>query len=281
MAPFESFEVTTGGFAFQGVAAGPVDGRLVLFLHGWPQSSFEWRFQMAALAEAGYRAVAFDQRGYSPGARPQEVEAYGVKHLMADVLAVADDMGGHQFDVVGHDWGAALAWQLAARHPERVRTLTAVSVPHPKAFSKAMLSSDQAVRSAYMLAFRQTPGVAEKGLLAMSGAALKAIYSGLDDDAVDRYVALMQDGALRGGLCWYQAIGKDDVDDVGPVTVPTLFVWSTDDPAIGRKAAELCAEHVDGPYRFEVLEGVDHWVPEKAADDLSRLLIEHLSTLGE
>lgn len=278
---FERFKVDAGPFAFQGVAAGPVDGRLVLFLHGWPQSSYEWRFQMAALAEAGFRAVAFDQRGYSPGARPSEVEAYGVKHLMADVLAVADDMGGHQFDVVGHDWGAALAWHLAARYPERVRTLTAVSVPHPKAFSKAMVSSDQAARSAYMLAFRQTPGIVEKSLLAMNAAGLKAVYRGLDDDAVEHYVSLMRDGALRGGLYWYQAMGKDDVADMGSITVPTLFVWSTDDPAIGRKAAELCAEHVEGPYRFEVIEGVDHWVPEKAADQLNRLLLEHLPTLGE
>lgn len=277
----EPFEVTAGDFIFQGVAAGPVDGRLVVSLHGWPQSSYEWRFQMAALADAGYRAVAFDQRGYSPGARPSSVEAYGVSHLTADVLAVVDDMGGHQFDLVGHDWGAALAWQVAGRYPDRVRTLTAVSVPHPMAFTKAMASGDQAARSAYMLAFRETPDSAAEALLANDAAALRALYNGLADDAVEHYVALMQDGALRAGLNWYGAIGKDDVNATGPVTAPTLFVWSTEDPAIGREAAEACAEHVDGPYRFEVLEGVDHWVPEKAADQLSRLLLEHLPTLGE
>ena len=271
---FEDFELAAGGLAFRGCAAGPADGRLVVFLHGFPQSSYEWRFQLAALGEAGYRAVAFDQRGYSPGARPEAVEAYGVSHLMSDVLAVADDMGGHQFDVVGHDWGAALAWQLAGRHPERVRTLTAVSVPHPRAFTKAMDSGDQAARSAYMLAFRETPDEAAASLLADDAAALRQMMAGLD---AEPYVELMRDGALRGGMNWYRAIGRDDVDAMGPVTAPTLFVWSTEDPAVGREAAEACAEHVDGSFRFEVLEGVDHWIPEKAPDRLNSLLLEHLA----
>jgi len=272
----ESFEVTAGDLTFRGVATGPVDGRLVLFLHGFPQSSLEWRAQMAALADAGYRAVAFDQRGYSPRARPGDVESYGVVHLVADVLAVADDMGGHQFDLVGHDWGAAVAWHLAGRYPRRVRTLTAVSVPHPKSFRAAMAKGDQAERSAYMLWFRTKPDEAEEMLLADDGTLLRTMFGELGASA-DDYVRLMQEpGALRGALSWYRAMGPDDVNDLGPVTAPTMFVWSDGDPAIGADAAHACEEHVDGPFRFEVLEGVDHWIPEKAADQLNRLLLSHL-----
>jgi pimeloyl-ACP methyl ester carboxylesterase len=271
----ESFEVTAGPFTFRGVAAGPADGRLVLFLHGFPQSSHEWRFQLAALASAGYRAVAFDQRGYSPGARPAEVAAYAVGHLVADVLAVADDMGGHCFDLVGHDWGAAIAWQVAGRYPERVRTLTAVSVPHPHALTAAMrdAASDQGGRSSYMARYRSAaPGEVEAEFLAEDAAALRAMVP--DEEYVRR---LKEPGALAAAINWYRAATRDDVAGVGPATAPTLFVWSDGDHAIGRDAAERCGAHVDGPFRFEVIEGVDHWIPEHAPDRLNALLLEHLA----
>ncbi|MGH9165227.1 MAG: alpha/beta fold hydrolase, partial [Acidimicrobiales bacterium] len=131
----EDVEIAFGDLVFSALAAGPHDGRLVLLLHGFPQTSAAWRPLLSALALAGHRAVAFDQRGYSPGARPPAVADYAVDHLVADVVGVADTMGAGGFDVVGHDWGAAVAWGVAAAHPGRVRTLTAVSVPHPVAFA--------------------------------------------------------------------------------------------------------------------------------------------------
>src|SRR5205807_9057314 len=131
----EHLEIPVGKFAFDARAAGPADGELVLLLHGFPQSSWEWRSQLSALGDAGYRAVAPDQRGYSPRARPDGVERYEVEHLVADVLAIADWLGGHRFHLVGHDWGAAVAWAVGGTHPERLHTLSIVSVPHPKAFA--------------------------------------------------------------------------------------------------------------------------------------------------
>src|SRR4051812_27824865 len=134
----ETIEIPVGGMTFTARVAGPSDGRLVFLLHGFPESSYSWRHQLGALAAAGYRAVAPDQRGYSPGARPEAIEAYAVPHLVADVLAMADDMGGHEIDVIGHDWGGSVAWQLAGRFPERLRTLTVLSTPHPAAFTSAL-----------------------------------------------------------------------------------------------------------------------------------------------
>ncbi|MGH9182018.1 MAG: alpha/beta fold hydrolase, partial [Acidimicrobiales bacterium] len=138
-----------GELVFDALAAGPDDGPLVLLLHGFPQSSGEWRSQLAALAGQGYRAVAPDQRGYSPGARPDGVDAYRMPLLVGDVLAMADELGAGRFHLVGHDWGAAVAWYTAAAHPDRLLSLTAVSVPHPMAFAKALASpsGDQAERS--------------------------------------------------------------------------------------------------------------------------------------
>ncbi|MDQ3569018.1 MAG: alpha/beta hydrolase [Actinomycetota bacterium] len=278
----DTIELPVGDYTFSARAAGPEDGRLVVLLHGFPQSSYQWRHQLAALAEAGYRAVAPDQRGYSPGARPEGVEHYGTDHLVADVLAMVDEMGAHQVDMVGHDWGAWVAWHLAARYPERLRSLTAVSLPHPVAFVDAALrgKGDQAVRSAYIGLFRQE-GIAERTLLVNDGDGLRKalVAAGLPRKEADYYVGLMrQPGALTAALSWYRAVSPEDAEGIGPITTPTLYVWSDQDAALGRDAAEATASHVEGPYRFEVMEGVSHWIPEVAAEELDRLLLEHLSS---
>ena len=268
-----------GNFTFNVRSAGPVEGELVILLHGFPQSSLEWRSQLAALAEAGYRAVAFDQRGYSPGARPEGVEHYRMPPLVADVLAVADDMGGHQFHLVGHDFGAAVAWQVAGRYPERVKTLTAVSVPHPHALTAAMRAADgdQAERSSYMQRYRDASGTVEAELLADDAAELRAMLQGLPADVADDYVRPMKEpGALAAALNWYRAVTREDVLAIGPVTPPTLYVWSDQDFALGRQGADACADYVEGSYQFEVLEGVGHWIPETAADRFNRLFLDHL-----
>ena len=154
--PIELIEIPVGEDTFTARAAGPAGGELVLLLHGFPQSSWAWRHQLEALGAAGYRAVAPDQRGYSPGARPAEVSRYSSTALVSDVIAIADELGGFSFHLVGHDWGAAVAWQVAGRHAHRLRTLTILSVPHPLAFTEALRdpSGDQAQRSSYFEVFR-------------------------------------------------------------------------------------------------------------------------------
>lgn len=255
--------------------AGPEDGDLVLLLHGFPQSKEIWEPQLGALAEAGYRAVAFDQRGYSPRARPEGVDEYRIGHLVEDALAVA---GGKPFHVVGHDFGAVVTWHLGAKHPERVRSLTALSVPHPLAFAQALATPgcDQRSRSSYIAFFRQA-GLAEDALLA-GGLAVMLEASGYPGDVEERVRALSEPGALTGALNWYRALDFSMVSGVGKVVVPTLFVWSTGDVALAREGAEATAGHVVGPYRFEVLDGVSHWIPEEVPDVLTRLLLEHLSS---
>lgn len=276
-------EIVAGGLVFDARVAGPADGRPVLLLHGFPQTSWSWRHQLDRLGAAGYRALAFDQRGYSPGARPEGVEAYRIGELVGDVLAVADAADIGRFDVVGHDWGAMVAWAVAGWHPERVRTLSAVSVPHPAAFAAALGGGDedQSRRSSYIEVFRQE-GVAEQALLgdAGDGSGLRAMFaaSGLGEGPeVDPFVAAMvRPGALTAALNWYRAM-DGALGTVGTIEVPTLYVWSTADVALGRTAAEATEQWVSGPYRFEVLPDVSHWIPETAPEALSRLLLEHLA----
>jgi pimeloyl-ACP methyl ester carboxylesterase len=250
----------------------------VLLLHGFPQTAHSWRRILPALASAGYRAVAPDLRGVSPGARPTDRASYATAALVADVLAMADAFGAERFHLVGHDWGGALAWQVAARHPDRLRSLSIASTPHPLAFRRALddPSTDQAQRSAYMAIFR-TEGAGEDMWLGRGVDGLREIYAaaGLSAEEAAPCVAAFSDrAALTAFLNWYRA--GDPADPSGaPVRVPTLYVWSTGDPALGREAAEWTRDHVLADYRFAVLEGIDHWIPEHAPDRLGSLLLEH------
>lgn len=278
-------QIPVGPLTFDAVTAGPADASPVLLLHGFPESSWCWRFVQPKLAEAGYATLAPDLRGYSPGARPTQPEAYTMDILVQDVLDIADSFGWDGFHVIGHDWGGVLAWQVAGRHPERVLTVTAVSTPHPKAIAAAKAAGpndphgdDQAARSSYIQTFRE-PG-SELLFVAddHAGFRLGMAAAGMDDESIEHYVAHHATAeAMAGPLNWYRGADITDSEKVGPITAETLYVWSTDDIALGRHAAELTERFVDGPYRFEVLDGVSHWIPEAAPDRLTELLLEHLA----
>lgn len=276
-------QIQAGGMVFDARAAGPEGGELVLLLHGFPETSYEWRAQLSALGAAGYHAVAPDQRGYSPGARPPELADYKLALLVQDALDIADALGATSFHVVGHDWGSAVAWGLAAEAPERVLTLSAISVPHPDAFDQALADKDscQWAASAYFDLF-SVPAAAGL-LLANDAAQLRGIYAGVEDEAIDEYVRVLgTEEALGAALNWYRANVADrrfTSDPIGSVGVPTLFIWSDADDAVCRDSAELSADFVTGPYRFEVIEGVNHWVPELASEAVNQLLLEQLTVL--
>jgi pimeloyl-ACP methyl ester carboxylesterase len=268
------------GLVFDVRDGGPPDGEPVVLLHGFPQDCSAFDRMSPLLHGAGLRTLAPDQRGYSPGARPAGRSPYRLREVTDDVVALLDAAGLGSAHVVGHDWGALVAWALGAWHPGRVRTLTALSVPHPAAMGRAVLTSDQGLRSAYVAAF-QVPLLPERLLLAGDGRALRGVLAngGLPDDAVERYVARMrQPGALSSALAWYRALPLGARDRVGRVTVPTLHVWSTGDAFLGRAATEATRDFVSGPYRLEVLEGVPHWIPEVAAERTAELVVAHTRT---
>ncbi len=263
---------------FDVLDAGPPDAPVVLLLHGFPQTSWCWRKVIPGLVEAGLRVLAPDLRGYSPGARPDGVNKYDMAHLLGDALGILHGCGVQSAHVVGHDWGAGIAWQLASRHPDRVRSLTAVSVPHPLAFTDALHhDEDQRQRSAYMLLFRQE-GRAEEVLQRDGNAGLRKFFGGAEASAdVEHYLAVMDEpGVLTKCLGYYRAASRADNEGLLPVTVPTTYVWSDGDLALGRTQAEATAGHVAADYRFVELSGVSHWVPEEAPEALLEAVLERV-----
>lgn len=270
----ETTPVTVGEMTFDVRFAGPEDGTPVVLLHGFPETSLSWSAVTPLLTSAGLRVIAPDQRGYSPGARPLQVADYATDVLADDVVAIADAIGIGSFHLVGHDWGAAVAWVAAANHADRLSSLTAVSVPHLAPYGAALVSDrDQQERSSYIGLMRHE-GKAEELLLEDDGKRLHAMYG----DAVPAgqaagYVAhLSEPGALTAALNWYRAM-KADLSSLPAVTVPTTYVWSDDDMAIGRVPAEQCGDFVDADYRFVELNGITHWIPEQAPDALANAII--------
>jgi len=270
--------INVGDLVFDARVLGPTEGEPVILLHGFPQTSHSLRHQMTVLADAGYRTLAPDQRGYSPGARPGPIDEYSIDKLVQDVIDMADDQDFDRFHLVGHDWGAAIAWYVAGTHPDRLLSLNPISAPHPQALADALKdpNSDQASMMSYVDFFRSEGS--EDQITANNAAQLRTFYEGVSQEDIDVYVdALGTPDALRGGLNWYRAANDfTEPSSLGPITMPTMFVWSDQDSALGRDGAEACGDHVEGEYRLEIIEGVNHWVPDNAPDELSALLLEHL-----
>jgi pimeloyl-ACP methyl ester carboxylesterase len=279
--------ITTSEGRFTADIGGPTDGPLVVLLHGFPQSRHSWRQQVPFLADHGYHAVAPDGRGYSPGVRPDasDLNAYQLSRLVADVLDIADAsrVSGHRFHVVGHDWGGQVAWFVAARHPERVASLTVLSRPHPAAFQRALTSDadDQRHRSRHHSAFLD-PTTAS--LLLDDGSRRlrrQLATSGVPDAHIDEYVSVIGNpDALEAALAWYRSARTLGSAEIGAVAVPTLYLWGDADATVGGTAAEATADFVTGDYRFEVLPGVGHFVTDEVPDTVNQFLLEHLTTYG-
>jgi len=273
--------VALGDLRFTVDQAGPDDGPPVLMLHGFPQTRRAWRGQLEALGAAGYRGVAPDQRGYSTGARPPGIEPYATANLVADALGVMDVLGHDGFHLVGHDWGGQLSWLIAAQAPERLLSLAVLSRPHPAAFARAFEKDpEQSRRSGHHKAF-QDDG-AGTALRADDFAGLRRMFaaSGVPADTAKAYIStLAEPGAIEAAVAWYRAGGAASLRarDVPPVAVRTLYVWGDADATVGRVAAQVTADFVTGPYRFEVIPGAGHFLTDEVPDKINRLLLGHLA----
>ncbi len=275
--------IETGpGLVFDVALDGAANAPLVLMLHGFAVSRHLYDAQLPVLAAAGYLAAAPNQRGYSPGARPDpaDVAQYDIERLIGDAmdLVAALGHGGRRFHLVGHDWGGSLSWEIAARYPERLGSLTMLSRPHPRAFARALREDpEQPHRSRHHKAFLEPDAAAV--VLAEDAKWLRSRHAaqGVPPAETGKHLSVIGNrAAMEAALAWYRARGTVH-RPIGPVTVPTLFIWGDADDTVGRMAAEGTAEFIAAPYRFEVLPGVGHYAPNQVPEKVSALLLEHLA----
>ena len=276
-----------GDFSFDALIAGPSSGEPIMLLHGFPNTNYQWREQIVALAEAGFSVIAPNQRGYSSGARPTGIESYTSEKLVEDVRQIADALHWESFHLAGHDWGAFIAWEFAGKYPDRLRSLIPISVPHPEAFAIALADPNgkQAQMSSYVEFFQQAESTST--FLDDSASLLKSIYesAGLSTKEMEPYLQVIgKTEALDAALNWYRANSFSPSLDQATnrrsntpdIETPTMYIWSTEDTALGRQGAELTSSFVSGEYRYEVFEGVNHWITEIAAEQLNTVMLDFL-----
>jgi pimeloyl-ACP methyl ester carboxylesterase len=258
------------------VTAGPEDGPALVLLHGFPEFWYGWRKQIGPLAEAGFRVIVPDQRGYNLSSKPAEVRDYRMQELTADVLAIADQIGRERVMLAGHDWGAAVAWNTAIRYPDRIDKLAILNVPHPAVMLRNLRTNPrQMLRSWYMLFF-QIPRLPEF-LFERNGA---RTLPALSKEDIDRYrEAWGQPGALTGMINWYRALFRElpDLDAVkSRVRVPTRIIWGMKDAFLLSSMAAESVKYCDEGELFEFPEAT-HWVQHEEPERVNRLLIEFFS----
>jgi pimeloyl-ACP methyl ester carboxylesterase len=252
------------------------DGPAVLLLHGFPDSSHLWRHQVPVLVDAGFRVIAPDLRGFGESDKPDSVEDYAIMRSLGDVLAILDALAVERAHVVGHDWGAGLAWVVAGLAPERVERLVAISVGHPNTQRDPTLEERR--RAWYMLFF-QFPGVAEAVLARDDWKLFREWTAGAPDR--ERYLDdLSRPGALTAGLNWYRANVRPEREleprrPFPTVAAPALGLWSSGDEYLTERPMLESAAHVTGGWRYERIEHAGHWLQLDAPNRVNELLLAH------
>lgn len=309
--------VDVNGVRLRIVEAGPPDGPVVILAHGFPELAYSWRHQIPALAAAGYRVIAPDQRGYGGSSRPEPIDAYDIGQLTGDLVGLLDDAGADRAALIGHDWGAVVAWTAPLLHPERVAAVVGLSVPP---VPRPLTPVTDALRRIfgdsffYMLYFQQ-PGVADaemnadprRSLRRMLGgmrapqdeaAALRMLAAGpegfidrlpepdrlpdwLTADDLDHYVAEFSRTGFTGALNWYRNYERNwDITAhlvAKTISAPSLFIGGTDDPVLAFTKTDRAREVVVGPYRQVMLDGAGHWIQQERPEQINAELLEFLS----
>ncbi len=272
-------------FVFDVRTCGDPENEAILFLHGFPETSFMWEDQMRHFAGLGYFCVAPDQRGYSPEARPKEVSAYLVPNLIEDARTIMQSYQKAQFHMVGHDWGAEVGWRYLESYPEDILSWTSLSVPHGSAFFKAIKTVPEQRKKSWYMGMFKIPMLPEWYLKSGNFAAMKnKVWTSQSEPELVEYVRQFKaPGALKAILNWYRANisltgpppGVLPVEERKKYTGRTLFIWGNQDVAVSRSAAEFCEKYVHGPYQFEELDA-GHWIVQDKPEELKKLFESHL-----
>lgn len=277
--------IETNGVRLHTVVAGPEDGELVVLLHGFPEFSYGFHHQMEELAASGYRVVVPDQRGYHLSDKPEQIEDYTINKLSGDIAGLIEAFGETSAIVIGHDWGGAVAWHLAASKPDYVKKLIAINIPHPTAMPRVFMKNPlQWLKSSYM-AFFQLPEVPEKLMAANDFESIKQAMKGtarpdaFTDQELERYKdAWSQPGALTGMLNWYRAIRKGSLLQMpkAPLRMPVRIIWGLGDQFLSPMLATESLKFCENAELVWVGEAT-HWVHHEQPEIVNRLIKEFLT----
>jgi pimeloyl-ACP methyl ester carboxylesterase len=279
---FEESHIATNGIHLHVMQAGPKDGKPVILLHGFPEFWYGWNKQMNALAEAEFRVIVPDQRGYNLSDKPKGVKAYSLDELTHDILGLMDALKLDKVYLAGHDWGAAVAWTLAILHPERFHKLAILNVPHPAVMFNTVRRDPRQMLKSWYIGFFQLPWIPEAALGGNNAAGLERLLrnSGHPNtfspaDFGEYHKAWSQPGALTGMINWYRAVlrHQPDIQENPRVTIPTLMMWGVQDVALARGMARPSIDYCDDG-KLIFFEDATHWVQHDRAADVSALMIE-------
>jgi pimeloyl-ACP methyl ester carboxylesterase len=277
--------IKTNGINLHVVQAGPESGPLVILLHGFPEFWRGWKFQIGPLAQAGFKVWAPDQRGYNLSDKPKGIAAYQIDELAKDVVGLIEAAGGDKAFIVGHDWGAVVAWWVALRYPEKVERLAILNVPHPAVMIRHLyINPAQLRKSWYIFAFQipfLTEALARNNdwaflIRSLKGSSRRRTFS--EEDIEQYRQAWWRKDAFTSMVNWYRAIlQKPPAFPADPlVHVPTLILWGTQDRFLGRELAQPSAELCDQA-KLVFFEEATHWIQHEEAEKVNQFLISFFS----
>ena len=270
-------DVKTRNFTFTCRVAGMDNDKGTIFLlHGFPETSRMWIDLMSVLEKEGYRIIAPDQRGYSKGARPSKVSEYTIDKLSQDIIDIADEFNIDKFHLVGHDWGSAVSWYLTSNFPDRIITLSALSVPHLDAFVYSMRNDLIQMKKSEYISFFNKPILPEIYFKIFSYRNLKRIWSKSSESEIASYLEIFkQRRALKSALNWYRANFKDDESRIGDISTSTLIIYGMNDMAIDVKSVDDSEKYLKGKYKIEKLDS-GHWLIQESFEEVSESIMEHI-----
>jgi len=283
--PLENVTFHNGPIELHAVAAGPLDGPVVLLLHGFPEFWYSWRNQIEPLAAAGFRVIVPDQRGYNTSSKPGGASSYALSHLISDVLAIADHLGQARIFLAGHDWGAAVAWSVALLHPQRVAKLAILNVPHPSVMRRYLKTNRHQLRRSWYMFFFQLPWLPEAAFSAFNfrlGVRSLVRSSRPDtfspEDLVLYRTAWSQPGALTAMINWYRAAFRyrSKFPD-STVHVPTRILWGERDAFLLPEMAHDSLRYCDTAELY-TFANASHWLQHEEPARVSELLIDFFRT---
>jgi len=272
-------EVNVGKLIFNCRTSGlSNNGDGIILLHGWPETSHMWVDLMELLSDKGFRVVAPDQRGYSPQARPNNINEYKIEKIVQDVFSIADSFEFEQFHLIGHDWGASIGWASTYTKPERIITWTAMSVPHLSAFGQALQSDNDQKKKSRYISFFKLPFLPEFYFSISDYKNLKNIWNKSSDEQIDAYLQVFKgDGALKASLNWYRAnidskANNKKINELGNIYTPSQLIWGNKDMALGRRGAEMTGKYMKGKYQFIELDA-GHWLIQDDYSNVSTSIV--------